>query len=231
MLTTWIRSRRRAPTRSSTCSSPDKERYHVERSECSRASFAQQPPDGGVASVAVIGGGYSLAPRTAMPSRSRFLRPKWPRSSLSPHSRSGAGRRSFRCVSSSISPRLAAAGSWTSCPAASRIPETVRGENGAAPRHAEPRKGVALGSGFFVAAEGYVVTNNHVVENALSVSIAMDDGRVLDAHVVGADAKTDLALLKVDGRVITRSSRWRRKHRGWATGCWRSGTRSASADR
>ncbi len=72
------------------------------------------------------------------------------------------------------------------------------GENGAAPRNAEPHKGVALGSGFFVSADGYVVTNNHVVENAVSVSIAMDDGHVLDAHVVGADAKTDLALLKVD---------------------------------
>ena len=54
------------------------------------------------------------------------------------------------------------------------------------------------GSGFFISADGYIVTNNHVVQDAKSVTVTMDDGKTLDAKVVGADPKTDLALLKVD---------------------------------
>ncbi|RVU17729.1 Do family serine endopeptidase [Methylobacterium oryzihabitans] len=57
--------------------------------------------------------------------------------------------------------------------------------------------GGAQGSGFFISADGYVVTNNHVVANAKSVQVTLDDGRTLDAKVVGTDPKTDLALLKV----------------------------------
>jgi serine protease Do len=68
------------------------------------------------------------------------------------------------------------------------------------PRQQEPREfGQSLGSGFFVSADGYVVTNNHVVENGSSVSVTMDDGKSYDAKVIGTDPKTDLALLKVDG--------------------------------
>ena len=59
--------------------------------------------------------------------------------------------------------------------------------------------GMALGSGFFVSADGYVVTNNHVVEHAASVQVTTDDGRTVDAKVIGTDPKTDLALLKAEG--------------------------------
>ncbi|WP_134497682.1 S1C family serine protease [Microvirga pakistanensis] len=73
-----------------------------------------------------------------------------------------------------------------------------RGDRG--PRSQRPRQfGQALGSGFFVSADGYVVTNNHVVDNASEVQVTMDDGKVLDAKVIGTDPKTDLALLKVEG--------------------------------
>ena len=54
------------------------------------------------------------------------------------------------------------------------------------------------GSGFFISADGYAVTNNHVVDHAKTVQITMDDGSVYDAKVVGSDSKTDLALIKVD---------------------------------
>ena len=54
------------------------------------------------------------------------------------------------------------------------------------------------GSGFFVSADGYAVTNNHVVDHAKTVQVTMDDGSVYDAKVVGSDPKTDLALIKVD---------------------------------
>ena len=68
------------------------------------------------------------------------------------------------------------------------------------PRQERPRQfGQALGSGFFISADGYVVTNNHVVENGSAVEITMDDGKTLDAKVIGTDPKTDLALLKVEG--------------------------------
>ena len=57
--------------------------------------------------------------------------------------------------------------------------------------------GMAQGSGFFISADGYLVTNNHVIDGASEVTITMTDGRTLAATVVGADKKTDLALLKV----------------------------------
>ena len=55
------------------------------------------------------------------------------------------------------------------------------------------------GSGFFITADGYAVTNNHVVDHARSVQVTTDDGTVHTATVVGTDPKTDLALIKVDG--------------------------------
>jgi serine protease Do len=56
------------------------------------------------------------------------------------------------------------------------------------------------GSGFFVSADGYIVTNHHVVDKAVKVEIVTDNGLTLDAKVIGTDAKTDLALIKVDSR-------------------------------
>jgi serine protease Do len=55
----------------------------------------------------------------------------------------------------------------------------------------------AQGSGFFISADGYVLTNNHVVEHAKSVQIKTTEGKTLEAKVVGTDPKTDLAVLKV----------------------------------
>ena len=56
------------------------------------------------------------------------------------------------------------------------------------------------GSGFFITADGYAVTNNHVVDHAKSVQVTTDDGSIYMAKVVGTDQKTDLALIKVDGK-------------------------------
>jgi serine protease Do len=60
-----------------------------------------------------------------------------------------------------------------------------------------PKMGMAQGSGFFISANGYVVTNNHVVERAKEVTVITADGKSVPARVVGTDPKTDLALLKV----------------------------------
>ncbi len=64
--------------------------------------------------------------------------------------------------------------------------------------HGRGGPSVGLGSGFVIDGDGHVVTNNHVIDGAENVSIALTDGTTLKARVIGADDKTDLALLKVD---------------------------------
>src|SRR5271155_4904994 len=66
------------------------------------------------------------------------------------------------------------------------------------PNQTQPRHEMALGSGFLISADGYVVTNNHVVQNAKTVTVTMDDGKILEAKVIGTDPKTDLALVRVN---------------------------------
>jgi serine protease Do len=56
------------------------------------------------------------------------------------------------------------------------------------------------GSGFFITADGYAVTNNHVVQDAENVQVTTDDGKTYSAKVIGTDSRTDLALIKVDGK-------------------------------
>ena len=54
------------------------------------------------------------------------------------------------------------------------------------------------GSGFIISADGYVVTNNHVVEHASEVEVVLDSGKTLPAKIIGTDKRTDLALLKIN---------------------------------
>ena len=58
----------------------------------------------------------------------------------------------------------------------------------------------SAGSGFFISADGYIVTNNHVIENAAEIKVVLKDERELKATVVGRDEATDLAVLKVEGK-------------------------------
>jgi serine protease Do len=62
-----------------------------------------------------------------------------------------------------------------------------------------PRRSAGQGSGFFISADGYAVTNNHVVDRAEEVEVQTDDGKTYSAKVIGTDPRTDLALIKVDG--------------------------------
>jgi serine protease Do len=67
-------------------------------------------------------------------------------------------------------------------------------------RAPQRRQYTGQGSGFFISADGYAVTNNHVVDGAERVDVTTDDGKTYQAKVIGTDARTDLALIKVDGR-------------------------------
>ena len=62
----------------------------------------------------------------------------------------------------------------------------------------QPRRSEGQGSGFVIEADGYIVTNNHVIDGADKIVVTLQDGRKLDATLVGRDAKTDLALIKVN---------------------------------
>ena len=66
--------------------------------------------------------------------------------------------------------------------------------------HGRPHLALAQGSGFFISSDGYAVTNGHVVSDSETVEIQTDDEKTYKAKVVGTDSKTDVALLKIDGR-------------------------------
>jgi serine protease Do len=67
------------------------------------------------------------------------------------------------------------------------------------PQQAVPRKTSATGSGFFVSADGYIVTNNHVVDGADTITVRTSDNQILKAKLIGRDNDTDLAVIKVEG--------------------------------
>ena len=63
-----------------------------------------------------------------------------------------------------------------------------------------PRKGNSQGSGFFVSDDGYLVTNNHVIEGGSKFTVVTSEGKELEAALIGADPRTDLAVLKVEAK-------------------------------
>ena len=65
-------------------------------------------------------------------------------------------------------------------------------------RQETPRRGAAVGSGFIIGADGYVVTNNHVIENAIEVQVVLNDEQRIKGTIIGKDPKTDLALIKIE---------------------------------
>jgi serine protease Do len=68
------------------------------------------------------------------------------------------------------------------------------------PGMSPPQSGPTIGegSGFFITADGYIVTNNHVVADAQSITVILEDGSSYPAHLIGTDSPTDLALIKID---------------------------------
>ena len=62
----------------------------------------------------------------------------------------------------------------------------------------EPKVSAASGSGFIISTDGFVVTNNHVIEHAREIRVSLADGRTVAAELKGADPSTDIAILKID---------------------------------
>jgi serine protease Do len=75
------------------------------------------------------------------------------------------------------------------------IPQVPRGPGGGRQREAQ-----SLGSGFIISDDGYVLTNNHVVADADEIIVRLSDRSELEAKLIGADPRTDVALLKVEGK-------------------------------
>ena len=76
------------------------------------------------------------------------------------------------------------------------------GNNGTRKRQVETPKKVGAGSGVIISADGYIVTNNHVVDGADELTVTLNDNQEYSARIIGADKTTDLALIKIDAKQL-----------------------------
>ncbi len=77
-----------------------------------------------------------------------------------------------------------------------------QGNNGTRKRQVQTPKRQAAGSGVIISADGYIVTNNHVVDGADELTVTLNDNKEYSARIIGADATTDLALIKIDAKQL-----------------------------
>ena len=75
-----------------------------------------------------------------------------------------------------------------------------QGNGGKRQRQVQTPKRTAAGSGVIISTDGYIVTNNHVVDGADELTVTLNDNKEYSARIIGADATTDLALIKIDGK-------------------------------
>lgn len=75
-----------------------------------------------------------------------------------------------------------------------------RGQGGTRKRQVQTPKRTAAGSGVIISSDGYIVTNNHVVDGADELTVTLNDNTEYSARIIGADKTTDLALIKIDGK-------------------------------
>lgn len=77
-----------------------------------------------------------------------------------------------------------------------------------APQQPQRQRSQALGSGFIISPDGYIVTNNHVIDKAMDIKVTLDDGTELPAKLIGADPKSDLAVVKIDAKKTLATISW-----------------------
>lgn len=68
------------------------------------------------------------------------------------------------------------------------------------PQQPQQKEQLSQGSGFIVSADGYILTNAHVIKGADKITVVLNDGREIDATVVGSDGRTDIAVIKIEGK-------------------------------
>ena len=77
-----------------------------------------------------------------------------------------------------------------------------RGQGGTQKRQVQTPKRTATGSGVIISTDGYIVTNNHVVDGADELTVTLENNKEYSARIIGADKNTDLALIKIDGKSL-----------------------------
>ena len=157
-----------------------------------RLLAVRRPHLAGIASALIVAGAITFAPRMILPEPDR----------ATAASANVAQRAGFADVVEMVRPAVFAVHAKVS------TNDQVAEGPGASPqafREIDPQRrgglvAVSQGAGFFISSDGYAVTNRHVVEDNPTVDITTDDGKSYTARVVGRDARSDLALIKVDGR-------------------------------
>jgi serine protease Do len=155
----------------------------------------------GVAAAAMAGVGLRMAPAAASPSlTSAAAAPLFAPPPGSPLSFADIFERvSPAVVSIDVTSQMDAA-DLRKIPGLEGLPFDIVPRGGSGDEPAAPRKQQSSGSGFFISRDGYVVTNNHVVEKADDIKVTLKDGSEFKATVVGRDEGTDLAVLKVQAK-------------------------------
>ncbi|WHO72440.1 DegQ family serine endoprotease [Rhizobium sp. BT03] len=77
-----------------------------------------------------------------------------------------------------------------------------------APKNRPSQQAMALGSGFIISPDGVIVTNNHVIDNAVDIKVTLDDGTELPAKLIGTDPKSDVAVLKIEAGKPLQTIAW-----------------------
>lgn len=86
-----------------------------------------------------------------------------------------------------------------------------------------------IGSGIIISPEGYIITNNHVVDGATQIRVTLNDRRVFPAKLVGVDKLNDLAVIRIDAKNLSSIARVTRRSCIRGRRCWHSAVRSGTS--
>jgi serine protease Do len=174
---------------------------------------------GGALAVALLGGGFVLGRADAVHEREPARRVAdatpsvaAPAAVANDEPRGTSGRPSFAALVATVDPAVVhiKVTSIVKTGGMDGFPPDAFGDDAPFPGFPFPQRRAphegsrqqGAGSGFIIRADGVVLTNNHVVENAKEITVILSDGRELTGQVLGRDPKTDLAVVKIDGHAL-----------------------------